>query len=185
LLTDTAEQMQRWRVAPGGLMIGAIIACLASIGCIAFYRPIAALGFMILNRLLSALAASVARLTGCQKRQNYLEDVNDMSFFGGVTFGFALAEPGRALAAGFLILGFVLAATTRRRASVGSDARSCNSHLHSISFGDALAENGLTFVVLVLACVIASSFSIAAYIAGVLLFGLAGARVANTLEKLE
>jgi hypothetical protein len=184
LLTDTAEHLRRWRVGPGALMIGAFAACLGSIACIAFYRPIAGLGFMVLNRLLSALATSVAHLMGHQMRQAYLNNIVDALFFAGLPLGFALEDTSRALAAGFLILGFVLAAAARCAESGRPDARHPASQAHPLLSVDEPLENGLMFVALGLACFILPSFSLIAYIAGVLLFALAGIRVADRLERL-
>ncbi|HEX4302484.1 MAG TPA: hypothetical protein VHZ78_06810 [Rhizomicrobium sp.] len=132
------------------------------------------LAFLVAARLLGALDGAVARLKGATGFGAYLAGVLDLIATAGVPFAFALAEPDRALASMFLMLGLVA-----RAGAVGAVDQPTKAD-RSITFFNRvgnLVEKTDLFVAFALACVFPQWFSIIAYTLGILCFIAVGARV--------
>lgn len=132
------------------------------------------LAFLVAARLLGALDGAVARLKGATGFGAYLANILDLIVLAGFPFAFALAEPERALAAMFLMLGL-----TARAGALGAVNQPAKSDV-SITFFNrigALVEKSDLFVGVALACVFPQWFSIIAYTLGILCFIAVGARV--------
>ncbi|PZO88835.1 MAG: hypothetical protein DI626_00745 [Micavibrio aeruginosavorus] len=103
------------KVAQGGfgankLTLSALV--IGLIGCFAVAMGQFMLGLILLliNRLIVALAASVARENGITARGSYLELLGDAVVFGGFVFFFALAEPQHLMAAAFILFSYMILA---------------------------------------------------------------------------
>jgi hypothetical protein len=157
----------------GGLpSFGASPAVLAGVGLltglagsilIAVQHPVAGLAALLLGWLLlgwSGLVAARIEASGlaAQPRVAF-----EFIVYASIPFAFALAEPGRALAAGFLTFGIASLAASSAKESQG---------LHVV-------EHGIARVAFAAACLWPNTFSIAAYVLGVLCFLAAGLRIAR------
>ena len=136
------------------LVLGAFIASLGAVPLIALNHDWIGLVLFAVTRIVAAVAARAS------KEDAATSSVLDAVAFAALPFGFALGDPSRALAAVFLMFGFVALFAA------------------SLKFGRAfLAEAELVIIFLVV-CLFPDRFGIVAYIAGVLCFVAAGVRVA-------
>ncbi len=86
--------------------VGALIG-LAACCAIALEAYLLGLALILANRLLDGVDGALARRTQTTDVGAFIDMVADFIFYSAVPFAFALADPGRALAAAFLILSFV------------------------------------------------------------------------------
>lgn len=126
-----------------------------------------AVGVLALNRFADVLDGMVARHTRPTELGAFLDASLDLFVYAAIPFGFALAHQQDALAAAFLLMGLMVAATPglaiRAFAPRGSDVR--EAPLQSF----ALVGHSETFIAFALMCVAPRwMFSPLAYLYGVL-----------------
>jgi len=131
-----------------------------------------ALSAILLNRLCDALDGAVARHSKPNDFGVFLDASLDYIFYGGVIFGFALANPAaNALAAAFLLFGFASAACTMLAYSViaykNSAAKHPNLHQSPFYLG-GLAQGSETLIALVILCLVPRLFGVVALVLGAL-----------------
>jgi phosphatidylglycerophosphate synthase len=155
-------------VSADALTVAGFVIGLAALPDIATGHYAAGLVLILLSRLCDGLDGAVARRTGTTELGAYLDAALDFILYASVPFAFALADPGRALAALFLMFGFVASgssflafAVTRR--GLGPEG---------------LTEAALTVIAFALACLFPDRFGLIAYSAGTICFVVAGARIA-------
>jgi phosphatidylglycerophosphate synthase len=148
------------RVRPLALTLSAFVAAVVAMVDIGHRNYLWGLGCLILARLFDALDGPRARVEGATPFGAYLDQVLSLVAGAGLAFAFALAEPDRALAAMFLMLGLVA------RAAAGADA----------------AKTELV-IVFGLACLFPNWFSLLAYTFGIVSFLEAGNRVATAAVR--
>jgi phosphatidylglycerophosphate synthase len=138
-----------------------------------YYRV--GLVFLFAARLFDVLDGPVARRKPPTVFGPYLAHVLDMLIAAAVPFAFALAAPGRALAAMFLMLGLLV-----RAAAFDGTTRPPGTDPVIGYFGRVgrLVEKTDLFVAFALACLFPDWFSLIAYAVGILCFITAGGRVA-------
>lgn len=123
---------------------------LAALPAIALSHFWIGLGLILAGRALAFLGR------GAQPLASALDPV----FFASLPFAFALADPGRAVAATFVLFAFVASiATTRRLVKI---------------------DKAVAILAAVLACVLPERFSVIAYALGIAGFVAAGTRLART-----
>ncbi|HXC57288.1 MAG TPA: CDP-alcohol phosphatidyltransferase family protein [Rhizomicrobium sp.] len=132
--------------------------------------------FLVAARLFDVLDGRVARLNGETVFGAYLKSVLDLTVTAAIPFAFALAAPGRALAAMFLMLGLVA-----RAGAASAAAQPVGQDPVIVYFGRVgrLVEKTELFIAFALACVFPDWFSAIAYIVGMLCFIAVGGRVAT------
>lgn len=130
--------------------LAAFLVGLAALPAIGFGRAWLGLALILMSRAL-AFAASDDGARGTAL---------DLVFFASLPFAFALADPSRALAATFLLFGFVAASAMGERGTHRIDAIVCT----------------LAFAV---ACAFPGRFSLVAYGLGLACFAVAGVRIAR------
>jgi hypothetical protein len=140
------------RGALPALLVVANVASLAALALIAMRYYVAGLTIFLLGRLTSALAPASS---GPSPRYNL-----DRLVYAGVPFAFALADPGRALAAGFLLFAF---------AASSSSAGGIRS-----------ADGAVCLAAYALACSFPEKFSLIAYALGIACFAAAGWRLTSS-----
>ena len=157
------------------LALAGFTAGFAAIPVIARSAYLAGLGLIGLSRLLNVLASAVAKLRGKTAHDDFLERVLELLWSASVPFAFALAEPERALAAMFLLLGLVA-----RAAALTADSRpTWGPAGAALDFGGTLVGRSELFAVYALVCLFPHWFSIAAYVLGIACFVMTGSRVAS------
>jgi hypothetical protein len=133
--------------------------------------PLIATGhsWIALPVLLFGLVLAMIGRTNAGQRGRSLSATFDLIVFAGVPFGFALADPGRALAASFLLFGSI---------ALGAASLVANANC-------TLAETDRAACVaaFALACVFPLWFSLLAYALGIVCFAAAGARIAWMLAR--
>jgi len=85
-----------------GAMCGGMAAVMVAVGWFDL-----ALWLVLANRLADGLDGAVARAGQRSDFGGYLDIVADFVFYSAIPFAFALADPANALAAAFLIFGFI------------------------------------------------------------------------------
>jgi len=97
----------------------------------------------------------------------------DLVVYAALAFGFALAEPERALAASFLMFGLVLLAVSRL-AFASKNPPSPRASLAAVA---------VVFVAVALACIRPDYFNLVAYIGGLVCFPVAGMFAASAIVR--
>ncbi|HEY2071749.1 MAG TPA: CDP-alcohol phosphatidyltransferase family protein [Rhizomicrobium sp.] len=157
---------------------------LAAIPTIATHHYWAALGLIVLNRLVDALDGAVARQSRASGRGAFLDMILDLIVFAGLPFGFALADPSRALAASFFI--FAIAASQASAVFFNALAsREGSQGVVIFGYVGRLMEDSELTLAFVIACLMPQWFSLIAYIAGVLCFLTAGSRIAMAVARFS
>jgi phosphatidylglycerophosphate synthase len=163
-------------VSADALTVAGFVLGLAALPDIATRHYWTGLALIFLSRLFDGLDGAVARRTRSTELGAYLDAALDFILDASVPFAFALADPGRALAALFLLFGFVASgstflafAATRRGPAAGPVG---------------LSDASQTTIAFALACVFPDWFGVVAYVLGVSCFVTAGARVAAAVARL-
>jgi len=155
-------------LALAGLVVG-----LASVPFIAHSAYLAGLGLIIAGGLLDSLDLGVARLAPATASEDFLARTLEIVCSASLPFGFALAEPERALAAMFLMLGLVA-----RTATLTAEAPPTSGIAGEVQeFGADLVGTADLTVVYGVLCLFPHWFSIAAYTLGIACFVMTGFRV--------
>ncbi len=155
-------------VTLGGLAVG-----LLAVPLLAHEQYLAALGIILLNRLLDGLDGAVARHAhaGATDFGGYLDIVCDMLFYAAVPLGMGLARPENAIWAALLLATFVATSTSflgraviaAQRGESDGGARGRKSFFYAAG----LIEGSETVLALVLFCLLPSAF---AWLAGAFAF---------------
>jgi len=174
VLAPAAARLATLGVRANALTLAAFAGGVAALLAIAHRDYLAGLGFLLLGRLLDGLDGPVARREGPTAGGAYLDTTLDFLAGAAVPFAFALAQPDRALAAMFLMLGLV----ARAGALIGQ------VRLGAVA-GQLATLIGKTelFAAFALACLFPNWFSIIAYAVGIACFIAVGARVAAVVTE--
>ncbi len=130
-----------------------------------------ALFAILLNRFCDGLDGAIARSTQITNFGVFLDATLDYIFYGGVIWGFALADADNAAFACFLMFGFSAAACAMLSYSVIAYKINSEQALnldHSPFYLGGLAQGSETLVVLILLCLFPSGFVVLSVIFGIL-----------------
>lgn len=170
MLTAPAERVAALGVGGDALTTSGFVIGIAALPAIARHAYLLGLGLIALSRVCDVLGVSVAHLKGSTRSGIYLERVLEFIWTASVPFAFALAQPDRALAAMYLMLGLVA------RAAALSDETTPKSG--ALAIGAELLGKSETFLAYALACIFPAWFSIISYALGTACFVMTGIRVA-------
>jgi phosphatidylserine synthase len=138
-----------------------------------------ALFFLALNRVCDILDGMLARVTGPTAIGGFLDATLDLLVYAMIPFAFALARQQDALAATFLLVGFVVAAVPVLAARVYTPQRSWDDDF-------VLCGHTENFFLVVLLCVAERwTFTPLAYLYGSLCFLSCGISIVSALGKLR
>ncbi len=174
IVAPVTARVAALRIGANRLTVAAFLLAAVAIFDISRQFYLIGLAFLIAARLLGALDGAVARLKGATGFGAYLASILDLIVLAGFPFAFALAEPERALAAMFLMLG--LTARAGALATVDQPPQPDRSVTFFNRVG-MLVEKTDLFVAYAVACIFPQWFSIIAYTFGILCFIAVGARV--------
>jgi hypothetical protein len=163
-LDAAARRLGALNLPASAVTVTGFVAGLAAIACIAYGHAWVGLAFLVLNRVLDALAVAAARESHAESFGSVPNATLGTVVLTGIPFAFALAEPSQAVAASFLICALAVASVARIAAPKSS--------------GLDLAESVVVLVAFAFACLLPERFSLAAYVLGVLAFVAAGVRIA-------
>lgn len=161
LIDPLAARIAALRIGADSVTASVAILSALAIFDIAHRDYLVALAVLAAGRVLDALDGPLARLRGPTQAGPMLDQILDLIAAGALAFAFGLAEPARALAAMFLMLGLV-ARGPARDASVGK------TEIY-LAYG--------------LALVFPDWFSLIAYAVGILCFVSAGVRLSSLYMK--
>ena len=165
-IAPVAARLAAWRIRADALTASAFILTGVAVVDIAHQHFYFGLGFLAAALVADALAGAVARRAGPTPFGTALDRLLGAIAAGAVPFAFALAEPERALAAMFLMLGLVVRA--------GGDAVPAAAET---PIGALIGKSEL-FLAFAAACLFPDRFSIIAYAVGILCFVSVGSRLA-------
>jgi hypothetical protein len=170
LIDPPLDAAARWflsrKVGAEAVAIAAFVLGLAAIADIAYGHSWLGLALFALNRVLVVVASAMAR--AAQGSPRALEAALETLVVTGIPFGFALADPSRAIAAIFLVCALAGASAAR----IATAARSRLD----------LVESATLFIAFAVACLLPERFSLVAYVLGVAAFIATGARVASAIS---
>lgn len=161
---------------------------LCAVPAIASKAYLIGLGFILLNRLLDGLDGAVARHTRVSDAGAFLDIALDFIFYPAVPFAFALAQPGEALAAAFLIFSFIASGSSFLAYAAIAAKRGLSTEVRgkkSIYHVGGLTEGSETFIAFALASIFPSWFSIICYVFGILCFVTGGTRIAAAVANFR
>jgi hypothetical protein len=183
-LVPVAAYLARAKVPAAVLTVAGFATGLGAAAAIATHNDWWGLGLLAASRLLAGLDGSVARPAGAADLGAFLETVFGTIVAGSIPFAFALADPGRALAAAFLIFGFLASGSALLAFAATAHAVAMNDTA-SIRYPGGLIENTETYLALALACALPDWFSMIAYVLGALCFATAGMRIAEAAVRFR
>jgi hypothetical protein len=160
LLEQAGARISASRISPAALTVAAFAVSLVALPLIAREFYAAGLVVFLLGRSIQGLAA-IADEAGERGSSAPALTTLDRIVFAAVPFGFALADPARAVAASFLLFGFVAVSS------------SSESRIRTI---DAL----VCMAAFATACVVPAWFGVIAYSLGIACFAVTGFRLARS-----
>jgi phosphatidylserine synthase len=164
----------------------AFVIGLGAIPAIATHNYLIGLVLIVLNRVLDAMKGAIARQGAARPLGQFLGMTFDLIFFAGLPFGFALADPGRGLAAAFFVFAIAASAASALAFTVVSEetgAALAPGGYTALGYLARLMEDSELFLAFALACVMPAWFSVIAYIVGILCFITAGARITGAVAR--
>ncbi len=157
-----------------GFMVG-----LGGVAFIVTEQYATALLFLALNRICDILDGMLARVRGPTAIGGFLDATLDVVIYAMIPFAFALSRQQDALAAAFLLLGFVVAAVPVLATRIFSSPRSWNDDF-------VLCGHTENFFVVVLLCLAERwTFTPLAYLYGSLCFLSCGVSIIAAMSKLR
>ena len=154
-------------------LVGFLIGLLA-INFLSLENYSIALLCILINRFFDALDGAMARMSEATKFGVFFDATLDYTFYAGVIFGFALANPAQnAIAASFLLFAFTFAGSAMLSYAViayknNQDAELVEEEKKQPFFLSGFAQGFETFTALVILCIIPSMFLEIAIILGCL-----------------
>jgi phosphatidylglycerophosphate synthase len=144
-------------------MFGFIIGML-SVNFLAMSMYFEALICIIINRFCDILDGAVARAEGITSFGRFIDTTLDFIFYGGVIFGFSLAEDGNAPAACFLLFAFMSSSVAMLTYGI-IDKKSSNSSQSPFYLG-GLAQGFETVTSFTILCIMPFAFKPIAILLG-------------------
>ena len=152
--------------AGGGVLAGlAMTLGIAAAASVAMHLYLLGLALFLLNRIAAILAPAPAGVAAIP--------IPDLLIYAGLAFAFAIADPSRALASSFFLLGIVVLAGC----AVLFGARETATSPASLVTGAAV------FIAVLICCIWPERFSLIAYLFGLLCFPLAGSYAASSVVR--
>ncbi|MSP49350.1 MAG: CDP-alcohol phosphatidyltransferase family protein [Alphaproteobacteria bacterium] len=158
---------------------------LGAVPALATEAYLLALGLIVLNRLLDGIDGAVARATSPTDFGGFLDIVCDFVFYAAVPLGFALADPGNALAAVFLVASFMGTGASFLAYAALAAKRGLTTELRGAKtfyYLGGLTEGFETILCFVLMCLFPQAFPTLAWIFGAMCWITTASRVLAARE---
>lgn len=143
-------------ISATSLSIFGFIVGMMAINFLAMNMYFEALLCILINRFCDVLDGSVARNQGITEFGKFIDTALDFIFYGGVIFGFALADENNAQAACFLLFAFMASATTMLTYGI-IDQKSADTKASPFYLG-GLAQGCETLTAFVILCIMPFAF---------------------------
>lgn len=161
---------------------------MAAAGLVAAQLYWAALGVLLVSRLLDGLDGAIARQTQLTDLGGYLDITLDFIFYASMVFAFALADPAaNALAAAFLTTSFMAPAATFLAYAIFAQKHGITTDIRgakSLYYLGGLTEGFETILALCLMCAFPAWFPIIAVVYGLMCWITGGTRIAVAMQTL-
>ena len=180
-LNRLGRRLARSGITANQITLAGFAVGLLALPALAYQAYWLALLFILLNRLFDGLDGAVARAIGPSDLGGYLDIVCDFIFYAAIAFGFALAEPGNAVAAAFLVFSFIGTGSSFLAYAIIAAKRGITTERQgkkSLYYLGGLTEGGETIAIFVLFCLFPSAFVWLAVIFGVLCWITTATRMA-------
>jgi len=154
----------------------------------AFDAMILAVFLILVNRLFDGLDGAVARAGGASDLGAYLDITLDFIFYSAVPFGLAVAEPGNALAAAFLIFSFVGTGSSFLAFAIIAQKRGISTEIcgkKGFFYLGGLTEGTETIIFLVVVVMFPQAFVPLAWIFGALCWVTTATRLWSAIERFS
>ena len=177
-LANPAARIAAYGIRADALTVAAFLVGIAGLPDITHRAYLTGLGLITFSRLFDVADGAVARHAGPTRFGAYLAQVLDLVWTASIPFAFALAQPERALAAMFFLIGLVA-----RAAALTAEVRhAMGAALSTAELGANLVGKSEIFVAFALACIFPDWFSVIAYVLGISCFVMVGFRVAAAAQ---
>lgn len=170
-LNRLGRRLARSGITANQITLAGFAVGLLALPALAYQAYWLALFFILLNRLFDGLDGAVARAVGPSDLGGYLDIVCDFIFYAAIAFGFALAEPGNAVAAAFLVFSFIGTGSSFLAYAIIAAKRGITTERQgkkSLYYLGGLTEGGETIAAFALFCLFPSAFVWLAAIFGAL-----------------
>lgn len=120
------------------------------------------LALILASRVFDGLDGAVARIRGATDVGGYLDIVCDFILYSAWVFGFALAQPGNAVVAAFLMLSFVGTGSSFLAYAVFAAKRGVTTEIHgskSLHYLGGLTEGTETILAFIAFCLLPQYFA--------------------------
>jgi phosphatidylglycerophosphate synthase len=165
-LNRMGRVLARAGVSANAVTLGGFAVGLLAIPAIAAGQYLAALALILANRLSDGLDGAVARVRGPTDLGGYLDIVCDFILYSGWAFAFALADPGHAVPAAFLMLSFMGTGSSFLTYAIFAAKRGVTTEIRgskSLYYMGGLTEGTETILIFVLFCLLPQYFAALAY----------------------
>ncbi len=153
-------------VSANAVTLGGFVIGLAAIAAIASGYFLIGLGLLLANRLSDGLDGAVARVRGPTDLGGYLDIVCDFILYSGWAFAFALADPGHAIPAAFLMLSFMGTGASFLAYAIFAAKRGITTEISgskSLYYLGGLTEGTETILIFMAFCLAPQYFAIMAW----------------------
>ncbi len=160
-LNAMGRALARLGISANAVTIAGLIPALAAAVFIAHHHYLAALGMILLNRLIDGLDGAVARASGLTDFGGYLDTLADYVFYVTVPVGFGFAAKDNSIAAMLLIASFTLTGASFLVFAAIAAKRGEETAKHgakSIFYSTGLAEGAETIAVFIAMCLWPAQF---------------------------
>ncbi|CAM3143392.1 CDP-alcohol phosphatidyltransferase family protein [Vibrio rarus] len=201
MLDSFSIKVIRWPLAQGakvlerlGVTANQTTLCGFLLGCVALpmlllEHYIAALIFIVLNRIFDGLDGALARRQGITDAGGFLDISLDFLFYSMVPFGFVLANPElNAIAGAFLIFAFIGTGSSFLAFAVMAGKRGIDNPVYkhkSLYYMSGLTEGTETISCFILMCLLPNYFAEIAYIFGAMCWFTTATRIYSGFYTLK
>lgn len=155
-INQMGKDIAKTNISATGLSVFGFVIGMLAVNFLAMTMYFEALICILINRFCDMLDGAVARNKGVTEFGKFIDAVLDFVFYGGVIFGFALAEADNAQAACFLLFGFMASASAMLTYGI-IDQKSADTKASPFYLG-GIAQGFETLVAFVLLCIMPFAF---------------------------
>jgi phosphatidylglycerophosphate synthase len=146
------------------------------------------LAALLLNRVADGVDGCLARQKGASDLGGYLDIVLDFIVYSGIAFAFAIAAPGDAIAASFLIFSFVGTGTSFLAFAIFAAKRGVAGERQSSKsfyYLGGLTEGTETIAFFVVICLFPNQFAVASYVFGAMCWVTTAGRIGSAVNTFK
>jgi len=188
VLDSLSAALARLGLSANAVTVGGFVAGCGAWTALAFREYSLALVFIALNRLADGADGALARRLGSTDLGGYLDIAFDFFFYAGTPFFFAVGRPEFALAAAFLVFGFVGTGSSFLAFSAIAAKRGLSTDTYgpkAIYYLGGLTEGTETAILFALICIFPNQFAWFAWIFGGMCWLTTAARVAFAIRAFR